>query len=455
MFGATSKYGIGTGIVAGDESVGIHLIINDIDGARWALATGSYDLTFYKHKADTDTWEKALILHGDAANNVPQLAEFFVPIKTSGSITVGGDVNVAGGINLTTKNITFKADDTGDIVFQNADGTEKARIWAGTGAGVNELYIRTAGTMAVTIDSGQNVKLEKNLTVGGKYISNLGTGENFRIPFDIPTGITTEVGGTTPLLNLDVNFRFTDKNTDYIGGAFRIDARSPNYPLFQWLVRKAGSTAENVIMSLSEDGDLDVDRDAYIGRNLTVGGWARIKGNKLFWTDAAVGDHQHVFIQGKTSDGYHFDFLPCDNAGAIASNFGKIGIAAYYWREVTANYVNYKSLAQFSCDPSLADKPVPDSFQSVDEAERFLRHEALKTVYHTPLVWDDKERMYKLRCPVCRRLFVDIDERTHPEHVKEFRDRYTRDVGKMIMAMAKLVLYLLDRYKILEKKFAV
>jgi len=72
VFGASDTYGISTGVVAGGEGGGIHLVINDIDGARWALATGSYDLTFYKHRADTGTWEEAMRLEGDAANNVPQ-----------------------------------------------------------------------------------------------------------------------------------------------------------------------------------------------------------------------------------------------------------------------------------------------------------------------------------------------------------------------------------------------
>jgi len=60
-----------TEFTLGHEGGGRHLIINDIAGAKWSLSTGSYDLTFYKHKSDTDTWEEALRLEGDGATNVP------------------------------------------------------------------------------------------------------------------------------------------------------------------------------------------------------------------------------------------------------------------------------------------------------------------------------------------------------------------------------------------------
>jgi hypothetical protein len=72
----------------------------------------------------------------------------------------------------------------------------------------------------------------------------------------IPMGLMTEVGGTTPLLNLSVNFREPNKNASYLGAAFRIDTRSA-YPLFNWIERNAGG-AENLIMSLSNQGNLGI-----------------------------------------------------------------------------------------------------------------------------------------------------------------------------------------------------
>jgi hypothetical protein len=67
----------------------------------------------------------------------------------------------------------------------------------------------------------------------------------------LPMGLITELGGTTPLLNMSVNFH-ENKIPSYLGAAFRIDARSSTtIPLFQWLSRDAGTTIDNTIMSLT------------------------------------------------------------------------------------------------------------------------------------------------------------------------------------------------------------
>lgn len=71
----------------------------------------------------------------------------------------------------------------------------------------------------------------------------------------IPMGLTSEVNGTTPLLNLDVNFRHGNKDTTLPGAAFRIDTRDGS-PLFQWLSRLEGSTIETEAMVLTTEGRL-------------------------------------------------------------------------------------------------------------------------------------------------------------------------------------------------------
>lgn len=74
----------------------------------------------------------------------------------------------------------------------------------------------------------------------------------------IPMGLMTELSGTfTPILNFDLNFREPNKNNSYRGGALRMDSRD-GLPFFQWLGRSAGSTVENTLMSLTEDGKLGV-----------------------------------------------------------------------------------------------------------------------------------------------------------------------------------------------------
>jgi len=102
-------------ITAGPASGGRHIIVNDIAGAKWALGTGGYDLTFYKHKSDTNTWETALIIQGDGATNVPQGFSFFaggserLTITSNGNVgigtrTPGAKLEVAGQIKITGGN---------------------------------------------------------------------------------------------------------------------------------------------------------------------------------------------------------------------------------------------------------------------------------------------------------------------------------------------------------------
>ncbi len=69
----------------------------------------------------------------------------------------------------------------------------------------------------------------------------------------IPSGITTEVGGDTPVLNLDVNFRHTDKDPSKPGAAIRIDGRSPAFPAFQFLARGAGLALEESALAVTYD----------------------------------------------------------------------------------------------------------------------------------------------------------------------------------------------------------
>ena len=77
------------------------------------------------------------------------------------------------------------------------------------------------------------------------------------------TGLAMELpSGTTPLLNLQSNFRGTT-NTSYAGACFRIDMR--NSPLYQWFYRAPGSGTENMIMSLNSSGNLYVQSMATNG----------------------------------------------------------------------------------------------------------------------------------------------------------------------------------------------
>lgn len=104
----------------------------------------------------------------------------------------------------------------------------------------------------------------------------------------IPMGINTEVHGYSPILNMSLNFRETNINKNYIGAAFRIDARSPGLPLFQWLKRDPGEgIEEQVIMNLSQSGNLGIGI-SQPGERLAVNGNIRAKEIKVetdHWPD--------------------------------------------------------------------------------------------------------------------------------------------------------------------------
>jgi hypothetical protein len=78
-----------------------------------------------------------------------------------GTTNPQGKLHVTGGIlRLNNNDIVFQSNDTGDIIFQNANGTQKARVWAGVGDGVNELYLSSADTISdITITSSGKVEI--------------------------------------------------------------------------------------------------------------------------------------------------------------------------------------------------------------------------------------------------------------------------------------------------------
>jgi len=57
-----------------------------------------------------------------------------------------------------------------------------------------------------------------------------------------------------------------------VGGAFRIDARSPSNPLFQFLSRQAGTTTESVLMAITETGNVGIGTTAPSDFKLQVAG---------------------------------------------------------------------------------------------------------------------------------------------------------------------------------------
>lgn len=73
----------------------------------------------------------------------------------------------------------------------------------------------------------------------------------------LPVGLTTEALVTSPLLNLDGNFRWSNKSLASKGGAVRLDLRS-DWPTIQFLTRPANSNVETVAMAIIDGGKVGV-----------------------------------------------------------------------------------------------------------------------------------------------------------------------------------------------------
>ena len=134
---------------------------------------------------------------------------------------------------------------------------------------------------------------------------------------DLPKSFLDEVGGTSPLFTMSANFHEANKNDAYRGGAYRLDTRD-GFPMHQWYSRKANSSSEDQLMSLSENSGLSVgttfssfgapDNGAIIQGNVGIGnnnpnwklhvagdimadgGYLRVTGNNgLYWQDWGGG----------------------------------------------------------------------------------------------------------------------------------------------------------------------
>jgi Chaperone of endosialidase len=141
----------------------------------------------------------------------------------------------------------------------------------------------------LTVEASAQLKVLSNGSVGIATTnpqSKLDVNGNIQISnATIPMGLITEVGGTNPLLNMSVNFRETNKNTSYLGGAFRIDTRNTStMPMFQWWSRKAGGL-EYLLMELNSNGQLGIG--LHPSYKLDVAGTIRVDGT-LYNSDERI-----------------------------------------------------------------------------------------------------------------------------------------------------------------------
>jgi hypothetical protein len=262
-------------------------------------------------------------------------------------------LDVSGNINFETSALRY-------LYLGSGSGYLKTGNAAGSGIlleAVNSpgVYINSVSNKPVILATGGgNVGIgaaspSQKLEVAGVAKVANSVGDALKIGGStVPMGLSTEVGGTGPLLNFDVNFRQSDKNNVYRGMAFRIDTRDSG-PAFAWLTRAAGSSTEDVRMILTETGNvgigttgpankLDVEGGAvigatYSGTNTAPANGLLVEGKVGIGTTAPTGpfqvqlpvwtdrdtDSQHVIFSNSMDVNYgiRFGFTGTGGYGVI------------------------------------------------------------------------------------------------------------------------------------------
>jgi len=203
--------------------------------------------------------------------------------------------------------------------------------------GSNKLYIDNSATSTPLIYgdfSARQLSFDANLAIGKTNPqSKLDVNGDIQISSaSIPMGLMSEVGGTTPLLNMNVNFRANNLNLAYRGASFRIDTRS-DYQLFQWLARTAGGGNENLLMSLTESGYLGIGTSSPTNRLVVQNAYcdgntwfnASDKNLKKNFRSIAQESMLSKVMQLKIERwNYKTDQTSVDHIGPIAQDFNKI-----------------------------------------------------------------------------------------------------------------------------------
>lgn len=241
----------------------------------------------------------------------------------------GGEM--LGSLTLGTNDLIFKGADSGDIVFANADGSQKGRVWH-SGSGL--MFASTASSSPTAAGSMQLTSA--GLTVGGNLVYHAGNK-----PAASDVGAVAKSGDTmTGPLEIDVDSastRFLSAVNETDGwtwmqmgksavanqGHFAWNTQSyDGHPANAFHFRPTGGptvmSAARGVVTIYKDAVLDFQANSTWGGKLRVGGNGRTASNDGL-TASVVSTNGNLHLDGASGDrGVYLSFY----AGSAGVKFG-------------------------------------------------------------------------------------------------------------------------------------
>ena len=198
-------------LLAGTGARGGGLIINDISGARHAIAAGGYDLTFSKETDNgsgtlgQDIWMRANAT--DAAGDVTSL-EFFKPTNFSGISTFAGTVTINGAGSGSSGSLNLVSSDS-FIRLNSTGGTTDKQKWdvrAVSASGYEALDFRTVNDANNSFSTKLSIAHGGNATFAGTVTAThfYGDGSNLT-SVDADTLDTYQLAGSSSISTVIFN----------------------------------------------------------------------------------------------------------------------------------------------------------------------------------------------------------------------------------------------------------
>jgi hypothetical protein len=159
-------------VTVGSNTSASSLIVNDINGAKYQVRTGGYDLKFEKHDSSSGTYATGLEIRGVSAT------DGFPNVYVNNNLTVENETSVLGtlvvGSDTSRKPIQVKSNTWAEVQFFTA-GTEYVRIGSanggqGTTIGDFFVYDQPTGQMNLIVKRGGLVSARTGYQVNGTTV---------------------------------------------------------------------------------------------------------------------------------------------------------------------------------------------------------------------------------------------------------------------------------------------